>query len=190
FGSAARNPESAEDFRRKFSAQPKGVSRMSRLPDVPSYRRHKQSGQAVVTLTDGLGGRRDVLLGKHGTAKSRKEDAGVLAEWSERPAPSHGGRRRHDDQRVDRRLLASRRETLPPGRRHQDPPAGQLQAVLAPPETSLRRQTDRNLGRTTTRTRCAETAGHGGEGLRREGAGRYRAGRSRSCRAPTQQEAP
>jgi len=31
---------------------------------VPSYRRHKQSGQAIVTLTDGLGHRKDVLLGK------------------------------------------------------------------------------------------------------------------------------
>ena len=38
---------------------------MSRRFSVPSYRLHKQSGQAVVTLPDGLGGRRDVLLGPH-----------------------------------------------------------------------------------------------------------------------------
>jgi integrase len=58
-----------------------GVNRMSRKKTVPSYRRHKQSGQAIVTLADGLGGRRDVLLGKYGTAESRAEYARVLAEW-------------------------------------------------------------------------------------------------------------
>jgi hypothetical protein len=42
---------------------------------------HKQSGQAVVTLTDGVGGRRDVLLLPHGTAESRAEYTRVLAEW-------------------------------------------------------------------------------------------------------------
>jgi integrase len=35
----------------------------------------------VVTLPDGMGGRRDVLLGQHGTPASRKEYARVLAEW-------------------------------------------------------------------------------------------------------------
>jgi integrase len=54
---------------------------MARPRSVPSYRLHRQSGQAVVTLTDGLGGRRDVLLGKYGTADSRAEYARVLAEW-------------------------------------------------------------------------------------------------------------
>jgi hypothetical protein len=41
---------------------------MSRQPHVPSYRRHKATGQAIVTLPDGLGNRRDVLLGRHGTS--------------------------------------------------------------------------------------------------------------------------
>jgi integrase len=54
---------------------------MPRRNTVPSYRLHKQSGQAIVTLTDGLGGRRDVLLGKHGSAESRQEYARVIAEW-------------------------------------------------------------------------------------------------------------
>jgi integrase len=54
---------------------------MSRQSRVPSYRQHKQSGQAIVTLTDGLGGRRDVLLGKFGTAASRAAYARVIAEW-------------------------------------------------------------------------------------------------------------
>ncbi|HEV2946639.1 MAG TPA: hypothetical protein VGX70_04650, partial [Gemmataceae bacterium] len=54
---------------------------MSNSTKVPSYRRHKQSGQAVVTLTDGQGGRRDFLLGKFGTAASRAEYARIIAEW-------------------------------------------------------------------------------------------------------------
>src|SRR5262249_47015308 len=48
---------------------------------VPSYRKHKQSGQGIVTLTDGLGGRRDVLLGKYGTRESRTRYAQVIQEW-------------------------------------------------------------------------------------------------------------
>jgi len=64
---------------------------MSRPRGVPSYRKHKQSGQAVVTLTDPSGARRDVLLGKHGTAASRQEYARVIAEWEAagRRLPAH-----------------------------------------------------------------------------------------------------
>jgi integrase len=54
---------------------------MSKDSRVPSYRRHKQSGQAIVTLPDGLGGRRDILLGKHGTKESRVEYARIISEW-------------------------------------------------------------------------------------------------------------
>jgi hypothetical protein len=43
---------------------------------VPKYRRHKGTGQAVVTL-DG----RDFYLGKFGSATSRKEYRRVTAEW-------------------------------------------------------------------------------------------------------------
>src|SRR5215831_11564946 len=82
-GSAAQRPSEA----RKTSAQPSGVSHMPRPISVPAYRLHKQSGQAVVTLPDGTGGRRDVLLGKHGTPESRAEYARVIAEWEA------GGRR-------------------------------------------------------------------------------------------------
>jgi hypothetical protein len=51
---------------------------MSKRKEVPSYRRHKQSGQAIVTLTDDAGRRKDVLLGKHGTAASRHAYARVI----------------------------------------------------------------------------------------------------------------
>src|SRR5690349_15175286 len=54
---------------------------MSRPRGIPSYRRHNQSGQAVVTLTDLSGRRRDVYLGDYGTAASRQEYARVIAEW-------------------------------------------------------------------------------------------------------------
>src|SRR5207249_121418 len=74
--SAAETPENCGIFRRR-----KGRAAMSRRIHVPSYREHKQSGQAIVTLTDGAGGRRDVLLGKHGTAASLAEYHRVVTEW-------------------------------------------------------------------------------------------------------------
>ena len=45
---------------------------------IPSYRLHKQSGQAVVTVAVN-GVRKDVLLGKHGTPESKQEYERVLA---------------------------------------------------------------------------------------------------------------
>src|SRR5262245_43607198 len=65
----------------KRGSLPQKGGRLSRRSHIPSYRLHKQSGQAVVTLPDGLGGRRDVLLGAYGTPASRAEYARVLAEW-------------------------------------------------------------------------------------------------------------
>lgn len=46
---------------------------------VPSYRRHKPTGQAVVTLNG-----RDHYLGKYGSATSREKYARLIAEWSDR----------------------------------------------------------------------------------------------------------
>ena len=43
---------------------------------VPSYRLHKQSGQAIVTLNG-----KDILLGSHGTAASKAEYHRVTSEW-------------------------------------------------------------------------------------------------------------
>jgi integrase len=47
---------------------------------IPKYRRHRQSGQGIVTLNDGIR-RRCVLLGTYGTAESRANYARVIAEW-------------------------------------------------------------------------------------------------------------
>ena len=45
-------------------------------PKVPSYRRHKPTGQAVVTLNG-----RDIYLGRHGTQASRREYDRLIGEW-------------------------------------------------------------------------------------------------------------
>jgi integrase len=57
------------------------LSHMGRTKSVPTYRKHRQSGQAITTLTDPSGQRKDVLLGRYGTSESRKEYARVLGEW-------------------------------------------------------------------------------------------------------------
>src|SRR5579872_4364584 len=62
---------------------------MSRTIHIPTYRLHRQSGQAIVTLTDRHGGRKDVLLGQYDTPESRTEYARVIGEWEAK------GRRLH-----------------------------------------------------------------------------------------------
>jgi integrase len=57
---------------------------------VPSYRHHKQSGQAVVTLRGPDGWRRDVLLGRYGSPESKQEYARVIAEWQANGARASG----------------------------------------------------------------------------------------------------
>src|SRR5687767_4073526 len=56
---------------------------MARRPNgsPPSYRLHKQSGQAIVSLPLGNGLYRDVLLGTHGSEPSKAEYARVISEW-------------------------------------------------------------------------------------------------------------
>jgi integrase len=48
---------------------------------IPKYRKHKQSGKAIVTLPLGGGQRRDVLLGDYGSPASLAEYQRVIAEW-------------------------------------------------------------------------------------------------------------
>src|SRR5262245_14444747 len=55
---------------------------MPRRNQVPAYRIHKHSGQAVVTLKDSVtGARKDRLLGPYETAASRAEYGRVIAQW-------------------------------------------------------------------------------------------------------------
>jgi hypothetical protein len=49
---------------------------------LPSYRLHKQSGQAIVSLNG-----RDFLLGEHGSAASKQEYRRLTAEWLAGMAP-------------------------------------------------------------------------------------------------------
>ena len=50
---------------------------MPRLSDsLPKYRKHKATGQAVVTLNG-----RDFYLGPHGTAASKLEFDRLIGEW-------------------------------------------------------------------------------------------------------------
>jgi hypothetical protein len=81
---------------------------MSRPKHVPSYRLHKQSGQAIVTLVDWFSSRRDVLLGPYDTPKSRAEYARVIGEWElhARRLPTTAGRM--PDITVNEVLLAYR----------------------------------------------------------------------------------
>jgi integrase len=77
--SAAEKPLKRGTFRAREKAA------MSRKPRVPSYRLHRQSGQAVVTVTDAVTGqRKDFLLGKHDTAASEEEYKRVVLEWEAR----------------------------------------------------------------------------------------------------------
>lgn len=49
---------------------------------TPSYRLHKPTGQAVVTL-----GGKDLYLGKHGTPESREKYDQLIVEWITRGRP-------------------------------------------------------------------------------------------------------
>lgn len=54
---------------------------MPRKPRQPSYRLHKQSGQAIVTLPDGIGGRKDHLLGEYDSHESWENYNRLIAGW-------------------------------------------------------------------------------------------------------------
>jgi hypothetical protein len=79
---------------------------MSYRNHVPSYRLHKQSGQAVVTFSDGLGSRRDVLLGRFGSPESRLEYARLLAEWEARARRLPPSRNAAADLTINELILA------------------------------------------------------------------------------------
>ena len=86
---------------------------MSRRNRIPAYRLHKQSGQAIVTLSDGFSRRRDILLGRYGSSESRKEYARVLTEWesNSRRLPQPVAGVGHHRQRTAPGLLEARPRT-------------------------------------------------------------------------------
>src|SRR5260370_3934 len=55
----------------------------NRMSRVPSYRCKNVSGRryGCVSLPDGIGSRRDILLGLYGTKESRAEYVRVISEW-------------------------------------------------------------------------------------------------------------
>lgn len=55
---------------------------MPRRDSLPSYRRHRPTGQAVVTLTSPDGTRRDYYLGPYGSQQSKREYARIIGEWN------------------------------------------------------------------------------------------------------------
>ncbi len=57
---------------------------MSNALRIPSYRRHKPTGKAVVTI-----GGRDIYLGKHGSAESRQEYNRLIAEFAAQNGSTH-----------------------------------------------------------------------------------------------------
>ena len=68
----------------------------NRVTRVPTYRCKKSTGgrkYAIVSLPDGVGGHRDVLLGRYGSKESRAEYARVIGEWeaNNRRAPVEAG---------------------------------------------------------------------------------------------------
>src|SRR5262245_31716457 len=81
--SAVESAERTPDLRNL--PQNEESRRMARRNQIPAYRLHKASGQAIVTLTDAvLGTRKDRLLGRHGTPASRAEYGRVIGEWEAR----------------------------------------------------------------------------------------------------------
>jgi len=60
---------------------------MPRTSAVPAYRLHKSSAQAVVTVRQADGSRRDIYLGAYNSPESRREYARLVAELAVRPTP-------------------------------------------------------------------------------------------------------
>src|SRR5947209_6367554 len=54
---------------------------MSHRPALPSYRKHKQSGQAIVTFRFPGGKRKDFILGRYGSPESKAEYARLFGEF-------------------------------------------------------------------------------------------------------------
>ena len=76
-----RKAETAVMYRRRFSPCPV-------LSKFPSYRLHKSSGQAVVTVRLSGGDRRDIYLGDYNSPESHREYGRIIAELADSAAMS------------------------------------------------------------------------------------------------------
>jgi hypothetical protein len=98
---------------------------------IPSYRLHKQSGQAIVSLPDGIGGRKDLLLGKYGTPESRAEYARVLSEWETGGRRISNGSQATVDLTVNELILAFWKHAENHYRRPDGTPTGEIHCLRA-----------------------------------------------------------
>lgn len=79
---AARNPQFCGSYRKtRVGLAP--ITTMSRPKSlIPSYRLHKPSGQAVMTVSTNGGSRKTYYLGKHGSDESKAEYKRLVSEIS------------------------------------------------------------------------------------------------------------
>src|SRR5438132_884618 len=108
---------------------------------VPSYRKKKVGNRkyGCVSLPDGLGGRRDVLLGTYSTKESKAEYARVITEWlaADRRLPQTRGTFRAgaaSDLTINELILAF----LPHAERHYRHPDGRPTSELEDVKLSIR----------------------------------------------------
>ena len=100
---------------------------------IPSYRHHKPSGQAVVTL-----GGRDIYLGKYNTAASRASTTASSPSGPRTAARCRSAGQRSDRRGTGRRVHAARQDVLPRARRQADQRSRELQAGDPAAERTLR----------------------------------------------------
>lgn len=102
---------------------------MPRSPSVPSYRHHKPSGQAVVTIRTAEGERRDVYLGTYNSPESRAEYGRIVAELATSPAARSSPARASSGPTVDQVLLAFWKYAEPHYRRPDGKPSTELEEL-------------------------------------------------------------
>ncbi len=113
---------------------------------LPAYRKHKQSGQAIVTLNG-----RDCLLGPHGTKVSRLEYDRLIGEWLQ-----HGRQLQPDAPKASLtvvELIVAYLDFAKGYYRKDDRPTGECAAIVCACATS-RRSTDASRLSSLAQSRC------------------------------------
>jgi len=105
-----------------------------RSPRIPSYRFHKSTNRAVVTL-DG----RDIFLGRYNSPESRQKYDRMINEWLGAGRQTSGCRRGADRTGAAGSLLETRGGHVSAPRRVADLGAGQLSPGAAAPQGNVRR---------------------------------------------------